>query len=304
MNSFKLTRSFQSQWADNQLFNKNTINKIGSNVQLHKEINNVLSSAASCLNLFSNLNKTELLNFLNRFDLEIQEIIPFPTDSNVGGEIYDDKGNVVFEWIGPGSSPLYEKGGKRGQNRTSIDAFVLSKINGKITQILIEWKFTESYNFEKRLQKFSGISGTERLRRYSNVIAKLRKMKKFPFQMKYEGGWGLVDLGYEPFYQLLRMTLLAKITTPFQLSNSVFVEDYRILHLTHSENKKLNIVTENHLKYCPGIKNFAGHSLHQIWKRNILSEQDSDRFKYGYWNQNLDIITNEKLKKYLIERYE
>jgi len=142
MNSFKLTRSYQKKWADNQLFSENTRNKIGSNVQLHKEINNVLSSAASCLNLFSNLYETELLNFLNRFDLQIQEIIPFPTDSNVGGEIYDDKGNVIFEWIGPKRSPINEVGGKRGQNRTSIDAFVLAKINGKITQILIEWKFT------------------------------------------------------------------------------------------------------------------------------------------------------------------
>lgn len=304
MNSFKLTRSYQKKWNNNHLFNQDVVNNISPDVQLHKEIHNVLSSAASCLNLFGNLNEKELLNFLNRFDLQIQEIIPFPSKSNVDGQIYDDIGNVIFEWIGPKKSPINERGGKRGQNRTSIDAFVLARIEGKITQLLIEWKFTESYNSVDQTQKFSGIAGTERLRRYSAILAKLRKKKDIPFSMKYEGGWGLSDLGYEPYYQLLRMTLLGKMTSPFQLNNNIMVEDYRIIHLSHSDNNKLNIVTKKMLNYCPGIIKLAGLPLHQIWKEHILTDVEAKRFKYGYWNKNIDVIMNEEFKKYMTERYE
>ena len=63
----------------------------------------------------------------------IETIIEFPSNSDVGGQIYKDKGCVVFEWIGPKKSPINEKGGGRGQNRTSIDAYVIAKIKGKIS---------------------------------------------------------------------------------------------------------------------------------------------------------------------------
>ena len=48
------------------------------------------------------------------------------------------------------------------------------------------------------------------------------------------------------------MTLLTKMTTPLKL-NSVEIVDYKIIHLTHSENNDLNILSENHLKYSPGL---------------------------------------------------
>ena len=67
----------------------------------------------------------------------------FPTNCNVGGRTYSDRGHVVFEWVGPQKSPINERGGGRGYLRTSIDAYVIAKINGKIMQLLIEWKFTE-----------------------------------------------------------------------------------------------------------------------------------------------------------------
>ena len=83
-------------------------------------------------------------NFNGPVRAKIQEIIPFPSGTFFDGYQYIDSGNVVFEWIGPKSSPLHEKG-CRGYNRTSIDAFILAKINNKVTQIFVEWKFTEEY---------------------------------------------------------------------------------------------------------------------------------------------------------------
>ena len=57
------------------------------------------------------------------------------------------------------------------------------------------------------------------------------------------------------------MTLLTKMTTPLKL-NSVEIVDYKIIHLTHSENNDLNILSENHLKYSPGLISYKGKSLH------------------------------------------
>lgn len=301
----KLREAFQRKWKEQPIYDETIFSQIDENVQLHKEIRNVRSSAAACLNVIGSLNNNvgDLIDFLNQFDLKVQEIIPFPTGADIDGEVYNDVGNAIFEWIGPKSSPINERGGKRGQNRTSIDAYVLARIDDKITQILIEWKFTETYTNNLNLNKFGGIAGNERLRRYSSTLANLRDNKDFPFRMKYEDDWGLPDLGYEPFYQLLRMTLLAKTTTPLNISRSIEVRDYVILHLTHSANTALNIVTAANLRFCAGLLNLSGKPLHEIWQGYILDVKEACKFRYGFWNKNLDVISDVGLRNYLKERY-
>ncbi|MFV2045246.1 MAG: hypothetical protein ACC700_18690, partial [Anaerolineales bacterium] len=145
----KLSIEYQRKWSSGPIYNPEVLNNVGQDAQLHKDIENVMSSAASCMNVLANLGESavDLSEFLNRFDLGVQEIIPFPSNSNVGGEIYDDKGNVIFEWMGPRKSTIEEgSSGKRGAYRTSIDAFVLARIENRVTQLLIEWKFSESYS--------------------------------------------------------------------------------------------------------------------------------------------------------------
>ncbi len=300
----KLNIEYQARWESSTLYSRDVLDNVGQNVKLHNELDHVLSSAAACLNVLGNLNNepSTLIEILNSFGLEVQDVIRFPSDSNVGGELYDDSGYVVFEWIGPKRSTINERGGGRGQNRTSIDAYVLTKIGDKLTQILIEWKFTESYDSAAQRQKFAGIAGTERARRYSKVLAKLRRDKQLPFNMEYEGGWGLHDLGYEPLYQLLRMTLLAKTTTPLQIGEQIEVDDYRILHLTHSKNSQLNTVTERHLQFCPGLTHLAGTSLHELWG-SILGPDEAPKFKSGHWDEHLDPIKDTNLRTYLSDRY-
>ena len=183
----------------------------------------------------------------------------------------------------------------------SIDGFVLAKINNKITQILIEWKFTETYSSDAQVQKFAGFRGNERLKRYSTCLAQLRKSNDFPFQFKDDGGIGLYDFGYEPIYQLLRMTLLSKMTTPINIGH-LNIEDYRILHITHSDNNKLNILSESNLRLCPGLDKYSGQKLHDVWI-DLLSDNEKSKFRFGYWNQSIDLIGNSELKQYLRERY-
>jgi Restriction Endonuclease associating with ARP len=300
-----LSEEFQKKWAAQPLFDKNICSNIDDSVHLHTELMNVRSSAAACLNTIGNIakDKNDLISFLNTLDLGVEDIIPFPTGTVVGGLRYADKGNVLFEWIGPNKSPLNEKGGKRGLQRTSIDAYILAKIDGKITQLLIEWKFTETYNSPQNTAKFSGIAGNERLRRYSICLAELRKRKDFPFRMDREGGFGLYDLCYEPFYQLLRMTLLAKLTTPLQLDNGLLIEDYRILHLSHTKNKAFDLISQEHLNHSPGLQHCVGKSLHDAWKTIILSKNEAKKFYCGYWDDAIKTISDGELKHYLLERY-
>jgi hypothetical protein len=296
----KLTHEYQDKWKSNNLFDPTFVeNNLSEKIKLHQAISSTLSSAAACLNVLGNMNTNifDLKNYLNSFGLGIEEILPFPSGAEVVEEIYDDKGPLVFEWIGPKQSPLYESSGGRGHNRTSVDAYVLALIENKVTQIFIEWKFDESYGGRS---KFSGDQGIERLRRYSSVLSKMRRNN--PFNINDKSQLGLYDLGYEPFYQLLRITLLARTTTPIKI-NDYLVEDYRVVQLTHSHNKKLNKLGEKHTIYTPGLRNEVGKQLHDVWANTILSPAEREHFKFGYWDKGLVGLTDGPLKQYLIERY-
>ena len=66
---------------------------------------------------------------------------------------------------------------------------------------LIEWKFTEGKSRPIVLNKFGGLRGIERLRRYASVLAEMRG-NGFPFAFSEEGGIGLQDFSTDHFYQL------------------------------------------------------------------------------------------------------
>jgi hypothetical protein len=307
----KLAREFQDQFTDRLFYDKTVFNNVGDPDVLHDQtMKNPLSSSAACINVLGSLanDPKGLMVFLNTFDLKIEEILPFPTGVDVGGRIYNDSGYVVFEWVGPKKSPIKEVGGGRGKQRTSIDGFVIGRIGGAICQIFIEWKFTEGKSYPLTLGLFSGCTGVERLRRYSTVLAELRKRKDFPFKFSEEyskadlaSGLGLADLSPDHLYQLLRMTLLAKTTTPIKIGE-YDIQDYRLVHLSHSQNDDINIIHNRYLDLCPGLKNFSGQELHAVW-REILVEKERSKFASGYWDQSLSSIQNTGLRKYLLERY-
>ena len=299
----KLKDNYQKRYSERQFINMDIFKGISSNVKLHDEVKNVRSSATACLNVFGylNQNQEDIIPFFNKLGLSIQKVIPFPKDVVFANEKYDDQGPVVFEWIGPKQSPINEKGGSRGQNRTSIDAYMLAEIDGKVTQLLIEWKFTENYNSEIYTHKFGGRKGIERLRRYSDVLAQLRNNNNFPFNFNEEDKIGLSDFSHEPLYQLLRMTLLAKTTTPVKL-NAVEVTDYKIIHLSHSLNSDLNILSEDHLRYSPGLRANKGKSLHATWI-DLLEKDEKQHHIMAYWNDALMALSSNADKDYLVERY-
>jgi hypothetical protein len=301
----KFSMDYQKRWADKQLFDPSLLSDIDlEHVTLHGEVDNPMSSQASCVNVLGYLNRypDDIKRFFDSFSINIAEVIDFPTGLDLGGEVYNDKGPIIFEWIGPRHSPIHERSGSRGKLRTSVDAYLLAIVNNKITQLLIEWKFSESYNTEGYAHKFAGIQGNERLRRYSSVIATLRKGKNIPFN--FNDKFGLYDLGYEPYYQLLRMTLLAKMTTQqLRLSEKLLVEDYRIIHLMHSANESLKNLHAGNIKYSPGLKGFVGREMHDVWKNEILTPVESKHFVFGYWDKTIPQLSDSEYKSYLVERY-
>lgn len=135
----KLTRDFQEKFTPQLIFDKAVFDRIDPAVKLHEETRgNPLSSCAACLNVIRSLagDPSELARFLESFALEMDELYEFPSPVCFEGRTYHDNGYAVFEWVGPGKSPINEPGGGRGQNRTSADAFLLARIEGKMTQVL------------------------------------------------------------------------------------------------------------------------------------------------------------------------
>ncbi len=309
----------QNKWADKQFYLPDIVNQLETwGISSHSEVDNVMSSQAACLNVFSGLQDENLLRqFLGLAGLKIDQILPFPSGTSFDGIQYPDTGPVVFEWIGPRISPINEgQAGGRGKLRTSIDAFCFAEIDGKVTQILIEWKFTESYGSSlDTLSKFIGGQGVERLFRYSSVLRDLRLKKKkvveFPFTfIEPNAKWGLGDLGYEPLYQLLRMHLLA-ITTLGMKFGDYQIDDYRIIHLSHSANDPLNILQPDHLEFAPGLRQsgLSGSSLHNSWS-NLLTPTHRERFVGAYWDEILNEFAanypengDQAWLTYCLERY-
>lgn len=303
----KIKASYQKKWENYNLFNPSILKRLEVyGIKIHNEIENVMSSQAACFNVFDYLSKREnknlLINFLRKIGIEVDDIFEFPSGSIVVDKEYKDEGMVIFEWIGPQASVINEgNSGGRGHRRTSTDAFCLALIKGRVTQILIEWKFTEHYENTPQINRFSGGRGIERLKRYSTLVAKYRSTREQLFDIKDDDEWGLGDLGYEPFYQLLRFHLLGRETIGIEIGKYK-IEDYRILHLSHSKNDSLNILKEEHIKYSPRLEKYLGRDIHIVWK-DLLSDDEKGRFIGGYWNEALKGLDNSDWYKYCEERY-
>ncbi len=257
-------------------------------IKAHNGLASPISSQASCLNFWYPFTKPEnkeyLIKVLQLIGINASDIITIGPNWDFSGTLYRDYGNVIFEWIGPEQSPIGEENGyMRGHHRTSIDAYILAIVDGKVTQLLIEWKFTEHYSSKSNTGKFLGGKGVERLSRYSPIIARDRKAgKDILFNFSNLDDWGLYDVGYEPFYQLLRQHMLGQETLGMNFGPHE-IEDYIVVHLSHSKNTKLNILNNKNCTYTNGLKSYVGKELHYVWK-SLLNKEQQSHFKSGYWD--------------------
>jgi len=157
-----------------------------------------------------------------------------------------DDGYVEFEAIG-GENYLGERSHTRGANCTSVDAIMVGKkYDGLNILILVEWKYTEEYS-EKNLYIPD---------RY-NVYNPLLDENDCPIEItKYE------LLYYEPFYQLMRQTLLGW--------KMVQAGEYQCDEYIH-----VHVIPENNIELkdkvtSPGVK---GSNMSGAWK-SVLREPE------------------------------
>ncbi len=148
-------------------------------------------------------------------------------DPSVKTALAIDSGYLEFEMIG-GTDYLKEKSRTRGANATSVDAMMLAELkNGTRKLFVIEWKYTESYRGNSVLQ---GLSGKTRMGRYLPLLLD----QNSPIIVSDEKD--AEKLFIEPYYQLMRQTLLAQEMVK---AKEYGATDYLHLHIIPEKNKEL-----------------------------------------------------------------
>jgi hypothetical protein len=239
----------------------------------------LLSSQISCIN--------HLFYIRQREDLATK--ILNAVDPTIVKALKVDFGFVEFEKVGKkklGKERLHT----RGANCTSIDAMMLGQRhdNTKVL-VLIEWKYTEEYMGKSSKAKEKG--GETRIEAYKDLL----QHKNCPIAHK-----PTEDLYFEPFYQLMRQTLLG-----WQMvENSEYgASDYIHLDIIPKENGELrNVVTS------PGL---TGKTVHEAWL-NVLKPDSRKKYKMVsnedflkpiFDSDVIDVLETRALKKYLNIRY-
>jgi hypothetical protein len=167
----------------------------------------LLSSQIACINHLYALRQREDLAtaVLHALDAE-----------NVRAEKVDH-GFVEFEFIGP-TQRLRERAFSRGANCTSVDAFMIGlTATGVRRAVLIEWKYTESYPGDD-------LYIPARAHVYDDLIA----APDSPFLPLPAG-----TLYREPFYQLMRQTLLGWLIAKHQ---DYGCTEFRHVHVVPAAN--------------------------------------------------------------------
>jgi hypothetical protein len=194
----------------------------------------LLSSQVACINhlYFLRQRKDAATAILRSIHPEIVEAM-----------IVDD-GFVEFEVIGS-KNFLREKSHTRGANATSIDAVMVGKKrDGMNILVMIEWKYTENYRTDNKY-----------IPARSKVYDPLLEESDCPIQPP-----SFESLYYEPFYQLMRQTLLG---WKMVQSREYNCDEYIHLHVIPSENKEL--------KERVTSPDLLGETMSEAW-RNVLRD--------------------------------
>ncbi len=239
----------------------------------------LLSSQISCVNhlFFLRNDKDAALKILQGINQDFTQVCKDFEGGYIGFEVVSNK-----SYLGEVGSDMAQT---RGANCTSIDAMMTGRYsNGKKIQVLIEWKYTESY---PKTCKANGKPGITRKARYNHLI----QDPDSPIQCTI----GLDNYYYEPFYQIMRQTLLAWQMVKNK-KHELEADDW--LHF--------DIIPENNLKLryqvqAPGL---LQSGIEDAWKAQLKRPQT------------YNVITPQRLLKpiimdtkyrqlinYLIQRY-
>ena len=200
----------------------------------YRPTNHTLSSQIACLNhLFAiRKDKEAVLALLNGVRDEFEDVLEIPCDV--------EPAYIAFEVVSD-NDHLNEKVSTRGTQCTSVDAFIYAVHRGdhKKWLIPIEWKYVEQYGKGDKSNedrpgepKGSNGKGNTRLVRYSGLIdssAQLKSLSDYRGSVYYQ----------EPFYQLMRQTLLAENIVKNSSIERLKAEDYLHIHVIPQGNAEL-----------------------------------------------------------------
>lgn len=169
-------------------------------------------------------------------------------DSDVDKACVVDDGFVEFEFIGE-KQYLKERGFTRGANCTSVDAVMIGLLKtGEKRLYLIEWKYTEEYASEDKY-----------IPERASVYDPLLTSSDSPFIDTVD----VRGFYFEPFYQLMRQTLLAEQCVK---NNDHGVASYRHLHIVPEENVELKTkITSTY---------FSGRDIHEVWMNTLKNKSN------------------------------
>ena len=227
----------------------------------------LLSSQVSCLNH---------LYFL-RHRIDLSTAVLKNIDNRIKKPIIIDNGFVEFEVIGK-KNYLNEKSHTRGANSTSVDAVMVGeKEDGKNILVLIEWKYTESYDTENKYKP-------ERYNNYNPLLEEQNcPIRTDDFESLY----------FEPFYQLMRQTLLGWKMVE---ANEYNCDEYIHLHIIPTKNRDL--------KQKITSPKMTGSDMSDAWKKVLA---DKNKYKVFSPEELFNSLEQENdaqsLLKYLNLRY-
>jgi hypothetical protein len=208
----------------------------------------LLSSQAACVN--------HLYLLRQRHDMATAVLKNIDEDI-ISAEKLDD-GYVEFEVIGQ-KNYLGERQHTRGANATSVDAVMLGRKAKKNILVLIEWKYTENYSGEC-------LYGTEDYGPRPDLYNPLLEEPECPInkeKARMDPAEPFKALYYEPYYQLMRQTLLGWKMAD---ANEYGADDYIHLHIVPEENREmLEVVTSKELK---PIENLMQEAWEYVLKDN------------------------------------
>ena len=200
---------------------------------INKPSGHLLSSQISCINhLFFMRQRQDLVSAVLRgVDSEVKKAVKIEKDEN-------DIGFVVFEENGQ-NNYLHERSRIRGGHSTSIDAAMLGEMkDGSRKLFIIKWFYTECFVF---FSKSTDNKGAFNISTYK------------PFLEDSASPIRTSDLGrlsIEPYFQLMRQTLLAHEMVK---ANEYGASDYTFLFVVPTGNHDilgLNVISG----FMPGSK--------------------------------------------------
>ena len=159
---------------------------------------NMASSQILCVNFLMPLapHPNVLLALLRSLDHDVTNIVELRYGPPIARR--DVASLVEFEWVGLRTS-LEGRPITRGANVTSADALIVANTNrGRRRAYIFEWKYVEEYPEDE--YKGAGKAGETRRTRYAE------RCQSSPL---LSGVVPIDELLYEPFYQIVRLGLLA-----------------------------------------------------------------------------------------------